>query len=147
MLKVVDEKWINHIDAMEELKDGIGLRAYGQKNPIEQYRIEGFDMFDEMINDIKLDVVKILMNVEKAENLKGEIVLIIEGNREAQVQITNAALETLNKINIESTEPLPDSGINHEPVVNHGPKVGRNDLCPCRKPVRNIKIVVGRMLK
>ncbi len=132
MLKVVDEKWINHIDAMEELKDGIGLRAYGQKNPIEQYRIEGFDMFDEMINDIKLDVVKILMNVEKAENLK----------REAQVQITNAALETLNKINIESTEPLPDSGINHEPVVNHGPKVGRNDLCPCRKPVRNIKIVV-----
>ena len=94
-------------------------------------------MFDEMINDIKIDVVKILMNVEKAENLK----------REAQVQITNAALETLNKINIESTKPLPDNGVSHEPVVNHGPKVGRNDLCPCRKPVRNIKIAVERISK
>ena len=121
MLKVVDKKWIDHIDAMEELKDGIGLRAYGQKNPIDQYRIEGFDMFDEMINDIKIDVVKILMNVEKAENLK----------RESTVQITKAAQETLDSINIESSKPLPDSGINHEPVVNHEPKVGRNDLCPC----------------
>ena len=121
MLKVVDKKWIDHIDAMEELKDGIGLRAYGQKNPIDQYRIEGFDMFDEMINDIKIDVVKILMNVEKAENLK----------RESTVQITKAAQETLDSINIESSKPLPDSGINHEPVINHAPKVGRNDLCPC----------------
>ena len=123
MLKVVDNKWIDHIDAMDELKDGIGLRAYGQKNPIDQYRIEGLDMFDEMINDIKIDVVKILMNVEKAENLK----------RETTIQITGAAQETLNSINIESSKPLPDSGINHEPIVNHGPKVGRNDLCPCRK--------------
>ena len=121
MLKVVDNKWIDHIDAMDELKDGIGLRAYGQKNPIDQYRIEGFDMFDEMINDIKIDVVKILMNVEKAENLR----------RETTIQITGAAQETLNSINIESSKPLPDSGINHEPIVNHGPKVGRNDLCPC----------------
>ena len=58
MLKVVDEKWMDHIDAMDELKDGIGLRAYGQKDPVVQYRIEGSDMFDAMIADIRTDVVK-----------------------------------------------------------------------------------------
>ena len=59
MLKVVDQKWMDHIDAMDELKNGIGLRAYGQKNPVDQYRVEGFDMFDEMVENIKLDVVKL----------------------------------------------------------------------------------------
>ena len=53
MLKVVDQKWMDHIDSMDELKNGIGLRAYGQKNPVDQYRIEGFDMFDEMVANIK----------------------------------------------------------------------------------------------
>ena len=64
-LKIVDEKWMDHIDAMDELKDGIGLRAYGQKDPVVQYRIEGFDMFDQMVLDIKTDVVKLLMHVRK----------------------------------------------------------------------------------
>lgn len=67
MLKVVDQKWMDHIDAMDELKDGIGLRAYGQKDPVVQYRIEGFDMFDKMVNDIKHDVVKILLNINRVK--------------------------------------------------------------------------------
>ena len=121
ILKVVDKRWIDHIDAMEELKDGIGLRAYGQKDPAVQYSIEGFDMFNEMTNDIKQDIVKILMNVEKVDSLK----------RESSIRITGAALETLNSINVESSKPLTESGINHEPVVNHGPKIGRNDPCYC----------------
>ena len=58
MLKIVDERWMDHIDAMDELKDGIGLQAYGQKDPVVQYRIEGFDMFDQMVADIQLNVVK-----------------------------------------------------------------------------------------
>ena len=57
MLKIVDERWMDHIDAMDELKDGIGLRAYGQKDPVVQYRIEGFDMFDQMVADIQENVV------------------------------------------------------------------------------------------
>ena len=65
MLKVVDQKWMDHIDAMDELKDGIGLRAYGQQDPVVKYRIEGMDMFEEMVLDIKHDVVKILMNIRK----------------------------------------------------------------------------------
>ncbi len=67
MLKVVDQKWMDHIDNMDELKNGIGLRRYGQKDPVVQYRIEGIDMFDDMIEDIKTDVVKILLNIRKKE--------------------------------------------------------------------------------
>ena len=113
MLKVVDEKWMNHIDAMDELKDGIGLRAYGQKDPVVQYRIEGSEMFDEMIYDIRADVVKILLNVHKSGNMR----------RKETVEITNASLENINGIDNETT--------NHEPVKNDGPKIGRNDPCPC----------------
>ena len=113
MLKVVDEKWMNHIDAMDELKDGIGLRAYGQKDPVVQYRIEGSEMFDEMIYDIRADVVKILLNVHKSGNMR----------RKETVEITNASLENINGIDNKTT--------NHEPVKNEGPKIGRNDPCPC----------------
>ena len=60
MLKIVDERWMEHIDAMDELKDGIRLQSYGQKDPVVQYRIEGFDMFDQMVADIQLNVIKIL---------------------------------------------------------------------------------------
>lgn len=60
---------MDHIDAMDELKDGIGLRAYGQKDPVVQYRIEGFDMFDQMVLDIKTDVVKLLMHVRKKKKI------------------------------------------------------------------------------
>ena len=121
MLKVVDQKWMDHIDAMEELKNGIGLRAYGQKDPVVQYRIEGFDMFDEMISDIKIDVVKILINIEKAGDLQ----------RKHTVNITNAAQEVLNSINVESTTAPAQSSPKVETVVNKDPKVGRNDPCPC----------------
>lgn len=67
MLKIVDDRWMDHIDAMDELKDGIGLQAYGQKDPVVQYRIEGFDMFEQMNLDIQTDVVKFLMNARKRE--------------------------------------------------------------------------------
>ncbi len=118
VLKVVDEKWMNHIDDMDELKDGIGLRAYGQKDPVVQYRIEGFDRFEEMIANIKFDVVKILMNIRK----KGEI------RRHETAQITGAALEAINSI--DNGEAIKDTDINRT-VVNQGPKIGRNDPCPC----------------
>jgi len=121
MLKVVDQKWMNHIDSMDELKNGIGLRAYGQKDPVVQYRIEGFDMFDEMVFDIKHDVVKILLNMEK----KGEI------KRTEAAQITGASLEKNTAIeNLDSNTPKKSEHINRT-VVNTGAQVGRNEPCPC----------------
>ena len=118
MLKVVDQKWMDHIDAMEELKNGIGLRAYGQQDPVVKYRIEGMDMFDEMVLDIKHDVVKLLMNLRKQEEVK----------REEAAKITGAALQTIN--GLDSDQQQVKSEIN-KTVVNQGPKVGRNDPCPC----------------
>ena len=138
MLKVVDQKWMDHIDAMDELKNGIGLRAYGQKNPVDQYRVEGFDMFDEMVANIKLDVVKLILHLQKREEVK----------REQTIQITKAAQEALNSINFESSsapkENQKEAPKTNTTVVNNGPKVGRNDLCPCRKPVRSIRIAVAK---
>ena len=66
-LKIVDEKWMEHIDNMDELKNGVGLRAYAQKDPVVVYRMEGFDMFDEMVYDIQYDVVKLLMHVTERD--------------------------------------------------------------------------------
>ena len=117
MLKVVDQKWMDHIDAMDELKDGIGLRAYGQQDPVVKYRIEGMDMFEEMVLDIKHDVVKILMNLRKQEDVK----------REEAAKITGAALQAINSL--DNGEQIK-SEVNRT-VVNEGPKVGRNDPCPC----------------
>ena len=120
MLKVVDQKWMDHIDAMDELKDGIGLRAYGQKDPVVQYRIEGFDMFDQMVNDIKHDVVKILLNINKVNNVE----------RKQTVKITKQGLEQAVNA-LKNSTPKESKEVSHMPITNDGPKVGRNDPCPC----------------
>ncbi len=121
MLKIVDQKWMDHIDAMDELKNGIGLRAYGQKDPVVQYRIEGFDMFDEMIANIKIDVVRFLLNARKREDGS-------QASRQESAQITNASLEDTAIRSLDGTTPKKET----TPVVNNGPKVGRNDPCICR---------------
>lgn len=119
MLKIVDERWMDHIDAMDELKDGIGLRAYGQKDPVVQYRIEGFDMFDQMVADIQLNVVKILMNARKREGTP---------IRQESIKITGEGFEGEN-VSLKGNTPNQEK--NHTPIVNTEPKVGRNDPCPC----------------
>ena len=117
MLKVVDQKWMDHIDSMDELKDGIGLRAYGQKDPVALYKIEGFDMFEQMTNDIKIDVVKILTHVQGIQKIE----------RVQTVKITGEGLKT------GENEKIPTKSQNtpHTTIKNNGPQVGRNDLCPC----------------
>ena len=118
MLKVVDQKWMDHIDAMDELKNGIGLRAYGQQDPVVKYRLEGMDMFDEMVFSIKHDVVKMLMNLRKQEEVK----------REEAAKITGTALKTLQ--GLDNDQKQVKSAIN-KTVVNQGPQIGRNDPCTC----------------
>ena len=121
MLKVVDQKWMDHIDNMDELKKGIGLRGYGQKDPVVQYRLEGTDMFDDMIEDIRIDVVKILLNIRKKE---GPI------QRTETSKVTGAGLED-TAINLVDGNISEKEGGMNKTVVNEGPKVGRNDPCPC----------------
>lgn len=121
VLKVVDQKWMDHIDNMEELKNGIGLRAYGQKDPVVQYRIEGTDMFDEMNENIRLDVVKILSHVEKVGNVvrTSNVKVTNEGFDESAISLVEGKLSQSDKNHVQQT------------IVNDGPKVGRNAPCPC----------------
>ena len=114
LLKIVDDKWMEHLDTMEDLKDGIGLRGYGQTDPVAQYRIEGTNLFYEMNDQIKLDVAKVLLHIEKQdENIE----------RRQSVEITEASQK-------EEREQNPISE-KQTPIVNTEKKVGRNDPCPC----------------
>ncbi len=105
LLKIVDTKWMNHIDDMEELKRGIGLRAYGQKNPVVEYRYEGFEMFDAMIEAIREDTVRMLFTIQVRKD---------EAPKREQVA--------------KPQETASDGSFTNERRVK---KVGRNDPCPC----------------
>ena len=123
LLKVVDQKWMEHIDNMDELKNGVGLRAYGQHDPVVVYRTEGGDMFDEMVYDIKYDVVKVMMHVTQRD----------EGaSRKESAQITDTKLQQeKDAIELVDGKISPKEGGINKTVVNDSPKVGRNDPCPC----------------
>ncbi|MBR2042512.1 MAG: preprotein translocase subunit SecA [Oscillospiraceae bacterium] len=104
LLKNVDLKWMDHIDAMSDLKQGIHLRSYAQHDPVVEYRIEGFDMFDQMIEAIREDTVKMLMVVRvKAAPQREQVAVPIETSGDGSVSAT----------------------------VEKKKKVGRNDPCPC----------------
>ncbi|WMJ23271.1 preprotein translocase subunit SecA [Paludicola sp. MB14-C6] len=107
LLKNVDSKWVDHIDAMDELKKGIHLRAYGQHDPVIEYRTEGFDMFDEMIASIRHDTVRMLLTVKLQNDVK----------REQVAKPTTA-------IHGES-----DNTVKRQPIRKE--KIGSNDPCPC----------------
>ena len=113
---------MEHIDNMDELKNGIGLRAYAQRDPVVVYRMEGFDMFDQMVLDIKLDVVKLLMHATKRD----------EGtSRKEAARITDAKLQEKAAIELVDGDISPKEGGVNKTIVNESPKVGRNDPCPC----------------
>ena len=108
LLKVVDSKWMEHIDAMDELKKGIGLRSYGQHDPVSEYRVEGFNMFDEMIANIQEETTKLLIMANLAKPVK----------REAVAKVTG-------------TSGGGDNSVKKQPIRRSADKVGRNDPCPC----------------
>ncbi len=110
MLRVVDEYWMDHIDAMQELRQGIGLRAYGQSNPVIEYKREGYDMFEEMVAAIQEETVRriFLARVQPQGEVKRERVAKVTGE-------SGGGDQTVQK----------------RPVVRKGEKIGRNDPCPC----------------
>ena len=110
LLKQVDTKWMDHIDAMDELKKGISLRSYGQKDPVVEYRIEGFDMFDEMIAGIREETVKILLL--------------------APFRKPNAPMPQREQV-AQPTATSSDGTVAPATIRRQGKKVGRNDPCPC----------------
>ena len=109
LLQVVDDKWMDHIDAMDQLKQGIGLRSMAQEDPARAYAIEGFDMFEAMNEAIKEDTLRILFHVEDPSKVKRR-----EQNK-----------------NIKEGFEGDSAGEKKKPYVRKTKKVGRNDPCPC----------------
>ncbi|MBL4935771.1 preprotein translocase subunit SecA [Clostridium sp. YIM B02515] len=118
LLRVVDTKWMDHIDNMDHLKQGIGLRAYKQQDPVQAYQFEGSQMFDEMIYNIKIDTVKYLFHVQVEKTPERE------------------------KVAVETSTNQDDS-LPKQPVKKEN-KVGRNDACPCGSG-KKYKNCCGRM--
>lgn len=110
MIKIIDSSWVNHIDEMQILRESIGIRGYGQIDPLQEYQREGRAMFDQVMNSIQKDIVKFL--------LKGTI----QGGtqREAVVE----------KLRNEHSQATAGNQQKHQTIVKED-KVGRNDLCPC----------------
>ena len=103
-LRVIDDAWVEHINSMEHLKEGIGLRGYAQTNPLQAYALEGYDIFDKMQDNIDANIVNFLLKLNVNINRKP-----------VQKGIANDGKETIKK----------------EPATNKKKKIGRNDLCPC----------------
>ncbi|MBR6224021.1 MAG: preprotein translocase subunit SecA [Lachnospiraceae bacterium] len=106
LLKVIDRKWMDHIDDMEQLKQGIRLQAYGQRDPVVEYKFSGFDMFEDMTNSIREDTVRAMMHVKIEQKVEREQVAKVSGT---------------NK----------DDSVKAGPLKRKEKKVGRNDPCPC----------------
>lgn len=106
LLKVIDSKWMNHIDNMEQLRESIGLQAYAQKDPVVQYKFIGYDMFKEMAKNVRHETINAMMHVQ------------IEIKEETKPQMVTQA-------------PTSERLIQHGPYKRATPKIGRNDKCPC----------------
>jgi len=126
LLKVVDTKWIDHIDAMDQLRQGIGLRAIGHENPAAAYAKEGFEMFEEMIKSIKDDMVKYCFNAT-VETTTDRSEVISGGSNIKQEFVDEDATRAQG---VEAPLNNPGEPPHQEPI-RKGPKVGRNDPCPC----------------
>ncbi|SET51527.1 preprotein translocase subunit SecA [[Clostridium] aminophilum] len=106
LLKVIDAKWMDHIDDMDQLREGIGLQAYGQRDPLVEYKMAGYDMFDNMMAAVREDTVRVLMHIRVEQK--------VEREQAAKITGTNRDGETM-----------------HTPVKRKARKIYPNDLCPC----------------
>ena len=107
LLKVIDRKWMNHIDDMDQLKQGIGLQAYGQRDPVVQYKVMGYDMFDAMTTAITEDTVRLLMHIQVEQKVEREQVAKVTGTNKDEGASVKGPVKRVEK------------------------KVYPNDLCPC----------------
>jgi preprotein translocase subunit SecA len=127
LLRVVDNLWMDHIDAMDQLREGIGLRALGQQDPVAAYAKEGFDMFDAMIGEITAETVSYCYSVTLETNAERHAVAEISGERKDEYIDDRSDLQGAP----QEENMIPER--ENKPVTykRERPKVGRNDPCPC----------------
>ena len=135
LLRVVDNMWMDHIDAMDQLKSGIGLRSIGQQDPAAEYAKEGFDMFDQMIGAIQEDTVKYCYNVSIATETARRAVVKI--GQASKADYVDEEVEAANDAQLRAAggpargAKVPPREKKHEPVKREQPKISRNAPCPC----------------
>jgi preprotein translocase subunit SecA len=110
MMRVIDQKWMDHIDDMDQMRQGIGLRALAQRDPLVEYKFMGYEMFEEMSNNMQLDTVRGLFNVS------------IVNQQQPKMEQAVKKEELMTNL---------DESAAKKPVKRSETKIGRNDLCPC----------------
>ncbi len=136
LLRVVDNRWMDHIDAMDDLKQGIGLRSLGHIDPAIAYSNEGFDMFEEMIGDIKEETVRYCFGV--TVNTRTQRKQVISGGQNRKEDFEDSEMNVRRGPSVGSgsgqmpqAAPKPEDARKPETFRREQPKIGRNDPCPC----------------
>jgi preprotein translocase subunit SecA len=127
MLQVLDNLWKEHLASMDQVRQGIGLRAYAQKNPKQEYKRESFGLFEDLLGNIKYDTIRYLSHIEVAS--EDDMARLEDQRRSEQANREYkhaAAAGMAGSDGSENAEPA------QQPMMRQGPKVGRNDLCPCQ---------------
>ena len=135
LLRVVDNRWMDHIDAMDQLKDGIGLRGLGQQDPAVAYAQEGFAMFEELVADIREETVKFCYNVTVTTRTERRNVVTGRTSAAKEEYKDDSASQggqgRSGRGNMPGAAPKAEKTGKQETIRRDMPKVGRNDPCPC----------------
>lgn len=133
MVSSIDELWKDHLNHMDDLRESIGLRAYGQKDPLIEYKKEAFDIFAEMVEEIKRNIVKNVFRISsvpveliRGAKLRDEDLQYFDANTEIPASTATGGMSSTQ---VEGFQPRKPVSI--APIVREAPKVGRNDPCPC----------------
>ena len=156
MLQSIDQRWREHLSALDHLRQGIHLRGYAQKNPKQEYKREAFDLFENMLNSIRDEVVRILMNVqiqsaEQAQQAEAQVERQAEQSY-SQASFTHAEFAAAPDADAESVAlavqnapaAQPEAEGGEQPFRRFGNKIGRNDPCPCGSG-KKYKVCHGRL--
>ncbi|WP_424960090.1 preprotein translocase subunit SecA [Ihubacter sp. mB4P-1] len=131
LLRVVDNLWMDHIDAMDQLKSGIGLRALGQQDPAAAYAKEGFDMFEQMISAIQEDTVKYCYNVTVETKTERRAIMEAQQATKSDYIDDDAVRAMQGEGALPADAQVPEREKKQQTVRRDAPKIGRNDPCPC----------------
>jgi preprotein translocase subunit SecA len=128
MLQLVDNLWKDHLTNMDQLRQGIGLRAYAQKNPKQEYKRESFELFEQLLENIKHETIRYLSHVQVSSQDDADRMEQQRKNQALNHQYQHAQLNELNESEAETDQNSSDAA---KPVLRSAPKVGRNSPCPC----------------
>jgi preprotein translocase subunit SecA len=139
MLQVIDTKWKEHLNSLDALKEGIGLRAYGQRDPLKEYQKESFDLFEDLVSSIKYDTLELIFHVQTVREEKMAPVVdtskasFVHPESQSMAAVRREAPPAPPASPLGLPRPASHSHDNRpaETVRREAPKVGRNDPCPC----------------